>query len=122
MFPPLILFTRKVQQDVELKGKRPFPKSRHAQGCRWFGLGGGSHICLRQQFTGVQMKTTWAYLLRNYDMKLAGKLPEPDRTAMGVGWHRPRKSYITLAQLIVCVCACVCVHARAHMRGCSVGG
>ena len=66
------------------------------------------------------MKTIWAYLLRNYDMKLAGKLPEPDRTAMGVGWHRPLKSYITLAQLIVCVCACV--YARARMRGCGVGG
>jgi hypothetical protein len=40
------------------------------------------------------MKTIWAYLLRNYDMKLAGKLPEPDRTAMGIGWHRPLKSYL----------------------------
>ena len=62
------------------------------------------------------MKTIWAYLLRNYDMKLAGKLPEPDRTVIGVGWHRPLKQYITLAQLIVCV------YVRARMHGCGVGG
>ena len=48
--PPLILLTRKVQQDVELKGKRPFPKSRHAKDHRWFGLGVGSHRCRGQQF------------------------------------------------------------------------
>ena len=83
-----------MQQDVELKDKSPFPKSRHAQGCRWFGLGGGSHRCCGQQFAGVRMKTIWAYLLRNYDMKLAGKLPEPDRTAMGVSWNRSLKSYL----------------------------
>ena len=85
-------------------------------------MGGGCHRCCGQQFTGVQMKTIWAYLLRNYDMKLAGKLPEPDRTAMGVGWHRPRKSYLTLAQLIVCVCVRVCTRARACAGVVWVGG
>jgi hypothetical protein len=37
----------------------------------------------------VQIKTIWAYLLRNFDMKLSSKLPEPDYTAMVVGPLKP---------------------------------
>ena len=62
---------------------------RYSQGYRWFGFGGGSHRCRGEQFAYVQIKTIWAYLLRNFDMKLACKLPEPDYTAMVVGPLKP---------------------------------
>jgi sterol 14-demethylase len=63
----------------------------YGQGYRWFGFGGGSHRCRGEQFAYVQIKTIWAYLLRNFDMKLSTKLPEPDYTAMVVG---PLKPYV----------------------------
>lgn len=63
----------------------------YGQGYRWFGFGGGSHRCRGEQFAYVQIKTIWAYLLRNFDMKLSSKLPEPDYTAMVVG---PLKPYV----------------------------
>jgi sterol 14-demethylase len=61
----------------------------YGQGYRWFGFGGGSHRCRGEMFAYVQIKTIWAYLLRNFDMKLSSKLPEPDYTAMVVGPLKP---------------------------------
>ena len=79
--------------------------SRYSQGYRWFGFVGGSHRCRGEQFAYVQIKTIWAYLLRNYDMKLACKLPEPDYTAMVVG---PLKPYVTRAYSNVFYLKMVC--------------
>ena len=79
------------------------PRS-YGQGYRWFGFGGGSHRCRGEMFAYVQIKTIWAFLLRNFDMKLSSELPEPDYTAMVVG---PRKPY-------VCPLQKMCIHIYSY--------
>ena len=40
----------------------------------WIGFGGGRHRCIGENFAYVQIKTIWAYLIRNFDMDLIGQL------------------------------------------------
>jgi len=51
----------------------------------WLGFGGGRHRCIGEQFAYLQIKTIWAYLLRNFDIEMEGDMPEPNYEALVVG-------------------------------------
>jgi sterol 14alpha-demethylase len=51
----------------------------------YLGFGGGRHGCMGEMFAYLQIKTIWSVLLRNFEMELVGKCPEPDYSAMVVG-------------------------------------
>ncbi|EKX39609.1 p450 superfamily protein [Guillardia theta CCMP2712] len=55
----------------------------------WLGFGGGRHRCLGEHFAYVQIKTIWAYLLRNFEMEAVGPLPSPNYEALVVGPKHP---------------------------------
>jgi len=53
----------------------------------WLGFGGGRHRCIGENFAYLQIKTIWAYLLRNFEMEMDGGLPDANYEALVVGPH-----------------------------------
>ena len=53
----------------------------------WLGFGGGRHRCIGENFAYMQIKTIWAYLLRNFELEMEGGLPQPNYEALVVGPH-----------------------------------
>jgi|APGre2960657444_1045066.scaffolds.fasta_scaffold00793_4 sterol 14-demethylase len=53
------------------------------------GFGGGRHGCMGETFAYMQIKTIWAYLLRNFEFELESPFPLPDYESMVVGPKAP---------------------------------
>lgn len=51
----------------------------------YISFGGGRHGCLGETFAYMQVKAVWSYLLRHFEIDLAGPFPEVDWNAMVVG-------------------------------------
>src|SRR5260221_658034 len=53
----------------------------------WMGFGGGAHTCLGMGIAQIEIKTVFARLLRQFDLKL---VPEQDTSTVFVPVNRPR--------------------------------
>lgn len=80
------------------KAPETYNPARHLEGSgegqlpfSFVGFGGGRHGCMGETFAYMQIKTIWAYLLRNFEFKLLSPFPEPDYAAMVVGPKAPTR-------------------------------
>jgi len=53
----------------------------------WMGFGGGAHLCLGMSIGQIEIKTVFARLLRQFDLKL---VPQQDTSTVFVPVNRPR--------------------------------
>jgi sterol 14-demethylase len=52
-------------------------------------FGGGKHACIGMTFAYLQIKTIWSVLLRQFDLELLGRKPEPNYATFVVGPCQP---------------------------------
>lgn len=65
------------------------PRNENKQSGAYLAFGAGRHACIGESFALLQVKTIWAWIIRNYDITPVGPMPLPNFQTMVVGPIKP---------------------------------